>query len=144
MSSPILFLNNNIPFSLKQKNRIRQWIEAAIQHEGKTVGEITYMFGDDAYVLQINQSFLQHDYLTDIITFDYCEGDVISGDIVISVDRVRENARLYHMRVEEEMHRVIIHGILHLCGYKDKRKKEAQQMREKEDYYLRIFPINNL
>ena len=141
MPSPITFYSHDISFVLKQKGLIRQWIEATIAEEGKLVGEISYMFGNDKYVLRINQEFLQHNFLTDIITFDYCENQIISGDIVISIDRVKENAGIFKVNFEQELHRVLIHGILHLCGYKDKNKKEEAQMRAKEDYYLQKFPI---
>jgi len=144
MSSSICFFNNNINFVLKHKRLLRQWITETIENEGKIVGDINYMFGNDEYVLGINQEFLQHDFLTDIITFDYCEQNVISGDIVISIDRVKENATIFHVSRDQELHRVIIHGILHLCGYKDKSKKEENEMRTKEDFYLHRFPVNNL
>ena len=144
MSSSVHFYNNQIPFVLKKKGLIRQWIKETIENEGKTMGEINYMFGDDEYVLHVNQEFLHHDYFTDIITFDYCEQETISGDIVISVTRVKENAHIFHVNMEHELHRVMIHGILHLCGYKDKTKREEKQMREKENFYLQKFPVNNL
>ncbi len=140
----INFFSHRTPFVLKKKRLIRQWIEETAENEGRFIGDISYMFGNDEYVLKVNRQFLQHDFLTDIITFDYCEGVQLNGDIVISIDRVRENARLFHVRTEEELHRVIIHGILHLCGYKDKSRKEAARMRYKEDYYLQLFPSNNL
>ncbi len=115
---------------------ITSWIEYIITNEGKKMGDINYIFCDDEYLLKINQDYLQHDYYTDIITFDYVKGKKISGDIFVSVTRVSENAPLLSKSFEEELHRVIAHGVLHLCGYKDKTEEEIKEMRSKEDFYL--------
>lgn len=139
MSQHINFFNQDFNYTLKQKNRIREWICTTAKNEGKTIGEITYMFGGDEFILETNRQYLQHDYLTDIITFDYCENDILNGDIAISIERVRENAKTYKVSTEKEMLRVLIHGVLHLCGYKDKSEKEEAQMREKEDFYIQRF-----
>ena len=106
---------------------------------GKKIGEINYIFCDDEKILEINRQFLQHDYYTDIITFDYCEGDTLSGDIFISVDTVTANAKEYSVSFDEELKRVMIHGILHLCGQNDKTADEQQEMRIKENNALRMI-----
>ena len=109
----------------------------AVKKEGYAAHYIQFVFCSDVYLLELNQQYLHHDTLTDIITFDYREGKKISGDIFISIDRVRENAGKFNVLFKEELHRVMIHGILHLCGYKDKDKKSKMLMTEKEDFYLR-------
>ncbi|MFB9120191.1 rRNA maturation RNase YbeY [Bergeyella porcorum] len=122
--------------NLSINENITSWIEYIITHEGKKLGDINYIFCDDEYLLKINQDYLQHDYYTDIITFDYVKGKKISGDIFVSVTRVSENAPLLSKSFEEELHRVLAHGVLHLCGYKDKTEAEIKEMRSKEDFYL--------
>lgn len=144
MPQNINFFNQDLSYTLKQKKCIREWIKATAENEGKTIGEITYMFGSDDFILETNRQYLQHDYLTDIITFDYCEENILNGDIAISLERVRENAKTYKVSVEKELLRVLIHGILHLCGYKDKSKKEEAEMRSKEDFYIQEFYNNKL
>jgi rRNA maturation RNase YbeY len=104
--------------------------------EEKILGDISIIFVSDEYLLEMNQSYLSHDYYTDIITFDYCEGNLISGDLFISVDRVGENADTFNVAFLSELHRVMIHGVLHLCGYKDKSIEEEKQMRILENKYL--------
>lgn len=139
----IQFFNENIQFTLKKKGVIRQWISKTIKSEGfKKVGELSLIFCDDDYLLSINQQYLDHNTYTDIITFDNSEDEeVISGDIFISIDRIKENASLYKVEEAHELHRVIIHGILHLCGYLDHSKEEKKMMTEKEEQYLRDLPI---
>lgn len=122
--------------NLSINENITSWIEYIITNEGKKMGDINYIFCDDEYLLKINQDYLQHDYYTDIITFDYVKGKKISGDIFVSVTRVSENAPLLSKSFEEELYRVIAHGVLHLCGYKDKTEDEIKEMRSKEDFYL--------
>ncbi len=122
--------------NLSINENITSWIEYIITHEGKKLGDINYIFCDDEYLLKINQDYLQHDYYTDIITFDYVKGKKISGDIFVSVTRVSENAPLLSKSFDEELHRVLAHGVLHLCGYKDKTEAEIKEMRNKEDFYL--------
>ena len=112
------------------------WIRHVASNYGKRVGEVGYLFCDDAKILEVNREFLQHDYYTDIITFDYCEGDVLNGDIVISLDTVRSNAEMLGKDYDEELHRVIIHGILHLCGLHDKAPGEREQMEAAENSAL--------
>lgn len=126
-------------YPLKSRTKIKQWIKQVIEAKGKKTGNITYIFCDDEYLLEVNKQYLQHDYYTDVITFDYVENDLISGDIFISTDRVRENALAFGSSEKEELHRVIIHGALHLLGLKDKSKKEASQMRQAENEALELL-----
>lgn len=114
----------------------KTWLEDIILSEGKKLGEINYIFCDDEYLLKVNQDYLQHDYYTDIITFDYVKGRTISGEIFVSLQRISDNASTLSKDYEEELRRVLAHGVLHLLGYKDKSKEEEQLMRSKEDYYL--------
>ena len=121
------------------EENIKPWIEKIIISEGKKLGEINYIFCDDEYLLKVNQDFLQHDYYTDVITFDYVKGKTIAGDIFVSLPRISENAETHSKDFNVELHRVLAHGILHLCGYKDKTDDEVKEMRNKEDYYLNIL-----
>jgi probable rRNA maturation factor len=115
------------------------WLEKLIVSENKKLGEINYIFCDDEYLLQVNRDFLKHDYYTDVITFDYVKGKTISADIFVSLPRILENASTLSKDFNSELLRVLAHGILHLCGYKDKTEEEISMMRQKEDYYLSIF-----
>ena len=126
-------------YPLKSRTKIKQWIKQVIEAKGKKTGNITYIFCDGEYLLEVNKQYLQHDYYTDVITFDYVENDLISGDIFISTDRVRENALAFGSSETEELHRVIIHGALHLLGLKDKSEKEASQMRQAENEALKLL-----
>ncbi len=126
-------------YPLKSRTKIKQWIKQIIESKGKKTGNITYIFCDDEYLLEVNKQYLQHDYYTDVITFDYVENDLIGGDIFISTDRVRENALAFGSSETEELHRVIIHGALHLLGLKDKSEEEASQMREAENEALKLL-----
>lgn len=117
------------------------WLQQVIRQEGKVPGDISYIFCDDDYMLERNIEFLNHDTYTDIITFDQCVGDVVSGSILISVDRVVENANKFGKSFENEFLRVLVHGTLHLCGYKDKSDEEAKLMRQKENEALAILNI---
>ncbi len=136
MTTNIDFYNKDVNYNLLSKRKIRFWLLSVIEEEQKKAGDITYIFCSDEYLLKMNNQYLNASYLTDVITFDYTENDIISGDIFISIDRVKDNAKLYKQAYFQEMLRVILHGVLHLCGYKDKTEKELQQMRKKEDYYL--------
>ena len=138
--SGIGFFNENSGFRLRNLKRVRSWITDAIIKEGRTPGDLSVIFCDDPFLLEMNIEYLNHDTLTDIITFDYNEGSLIIGDIFISIERVKENARLYSKSFEDELHRVIIHGVMHLCGYKDKKSKDKVTMRQKEDEFLALFP----
>lgn len=115
---------------------LKSWIEKIITHEGKKLGDINYIFCDDEYLLKVNQDYLQHDYYTDIITFDYVKGKTISGDIFVSLQRIKDNAEQLGKDYASEFHRVLAHGVLHLCGYKDKSEADEKLMREKEDFYI--------
>lgn len=114
------------------------WLKNIILKEAKKPGEINYIFCDDEYLLQVNRDYLQHDYYTDIITFDYVKGKTISGDIFVSLPRISDNASTLSKNFEDELHRVLAHGILHLCGYMDKTEEEEKEMRSKEDFYLAL------
>lgn len=134
----IHFFAEEIEYSLKNKGLIRQWIGNTVKAEGfKKVGELSFILCDDAYLLSINQQYLDHNTYTDIITFDNSDDEnTISGDIFISVDRTKENAVLFNVSETRELHRVMIHGVLHLCGYLDETKEDKELMTEKEDFYL--------
>lgn len=135
----IYFSSENIHFDLKGKMRVKRWITDIIKAQGKKVGDISYLFCDDAYLIEVNRSYLNHDTYTDIITFDYVEDNLISGDIMISVERVKENAQVFGSTFDQELLRVIIHGILHLLGQGDKTVPEAAQMRKKEEAALAVW-----
>ena len=128
-------------FLLENEDTYQSWIETVIQSEQKIVGEINYIFCDDDYLHNINVKYLNHNTLTDIISFDYSEFDTISGDIFISIDRVRENAQNLNIDFSQELLRVMAHGILHYCGYKDKSQKEVSIMREKENDKIELFHV---
>lgn len=133
----IHFFEEDITYKLKQKTAVRSWINETIQAEGYTLKELTYIFCSDNYLLQINQQYLDHDTYTDIVTFDNSDiADTIIGDIFISIDRIRENAAKFGVTETDEVHRVIIHGALHLLGYKDKLPADKKKMTLKEDFYL--------
>lgn len=129
-------------FELENEETISQWISAIILKEEHEEGDISFIFCDDDYLLKLNQDFLQHDTLTDIISFDNNLGKQLHGEIYISIDRVKENAKEFSVTFKEELHRIIIHGILHFCGYKDKSDKEAKQMRKGEDIALKKLLLN--
>lgn len=128
--------NYETDFLLDDETRISNWISSVVNDEGCTLEEINYIFCDDDYLHKINVEFLQHDDLTDIISFDYSVGKNIQGDIFISVERVADNAKDFDVSFTEELHRVLVHGVLHYCGYKDKTDADAKQMRDKENHYL--------
>jgi len=133
----INFFEEDISFKLKNKNKIKEWIKSTITAEGYALQELNYIFCSDQYLLQINRQYLDHDTYTDIVTFDNSEKDrSITGDIFISIDRIRENAAKFGVTEANELHRVIIHGALHLLGYKDKSPADKKKMTLKEDFYL--------
>lgn len=132
----------NVKFTLKNKTLLKQWIKEVIEKKKRKAGEITFVFCNDNYLLNINKQYLNHDTFTDIITFDYSKEDSkqpISGDIFISIERVKENALKYSKTFENELHRVIIHGVLHLLGYTDKTKIAKEEMTKQENLCLKIF-----
>ncbi len=136
----ISFFTEEISFNLPNKLFLKKWIAEVIELENKKRGEINYIFCNDNYLLQINKQYLKHDTLTDIITFDYTQDNkgLISGDIFISIDRVKENSKVLQIPFSKEIHRVMIHGVLHLLGYKDKSKAEKALMRQREDNSLSL------
>lgn len=129
--------NYETDFFLKNEDAISSWILNTVSLETYKLEEINYVFCDDAYLHKLNVEFLNHDTLTDIISFDYSIGKLIQGDIFISIERVKDNAKDFSVSLEEELNRVIIHGVLHYCGYKDKTDVDAKIMRDKENHYLK-------
>ncbi len=127
------------PILLNNKKLIKQQIAEIFLNERKELGQLNYVFCSDNFLLELNKFHLRHDFYTDVITFNLSEGKVVIGEVYISVDRVRENAVLHSSKFKKELLRVIFHGALHLCEYKDKRKSEITIMRQKEDYYLQLF-----
>ena len=132
----MIAFNYETDFELVNEEKYSNWISNSIVNEGFEEGEINYIFCDDEYLHKLNVEFLDHDTLTDVISFDYCMGKLISGDIFISVERVQDNAKDLGIAFDEELPRVMIHGVLHYCGFKDKSDDDAKQMRTKEEQYL--------
>jgi len=132
----MIYYNYETDFKLDNEKEITLWITNTIQEENGTLEEVSYIFCDDEYLVKKNVKYLNHNTLTDIISFDYSVGKQISGDIFISIERVKENATTFKVAFKDELHRVIIHGILHYCGYKDKTEADKKIMRSKENYYL--------
>ena len=137
----MVIFNYETDFQLENESDYEQWIDAVIESEGKEAGEINYIFCDDEYLHNINMQYLNHDTLTDIISFDYCIGDLISGDIFVSIERVQDNAKDYEVSFNDELLRVLAHGVLHYCGYKDKTEDEALLMRSKEQEKINMFHV---
>ncbi|MEP0263395.1 rRNA maturation RNase YbeY [Dokdonia sp.] len=123
-------------FEIENKVQVISWLSQVIEDENKTLGEVSYIFCDDAYLHKMNVEFLDHDTLTDVISFDYTEGEIISGDVYISRERVADNAVDFNVSFVDELHRVMVHGLLHYCGYKDKTDDDVKVMRGKENHYL--------
>jgi len=137
VSFPIQFFSEGIPFTLKNKTGIRKWLKVVIREEKKKPWYINFIFCSDEYLLDLNKTYLQHETLTDILTFPYQDAtETISGDIFISIDRVKENAVEFRQDFEKELQRVMVHGVLHLIGYSDHGKKKKKIMTEREDHYL--------
>ena len=134
----ISYFFEDTDFIFKGKTLNNRWLRLVAESEIRRIGNISIIFCSDNYILDVNQKYLQHDYFTDIITFDYCEGDKLSGDLFISVDSVRENSIEYGTEFSEELSRVIVHGILHLIGYDDHTEEDVAVMRKKENYYLSL------
>lgn len=139
----IYFASENIKFDLPAKMKVKKWITETIKSQGKKPGDISYLFCDDSYLIEVNREYLNHDTFTDIITFDYVEDNIISGDILISVERVEENAKIFNTTFDQELHRVIIHGIHHLLGQHDKSESDALEMRRKEEASLAVWNSMN-
>ena len=137
----ITYNSENVTFPAIRRRDTTAWIRQVAQTYGKRIGEVGYLFCNDEKILAVNREYLSHDYYTDIITFDYSEGDIINGDIVISLDTVRSNAEQLGKSYDEELHRVIIHGILHLCGQNDKGPGERELMEAAEDRALQMRKV---
>lgn len=137
----MVIFNYETDFQLENESDYEQWIDTIIESENKEPGEINYIFCDDDYLLNLNKEYLNHDTLTDIISFDYTIGDLISGDIFISIERVRDNAKDYEVSFNEELLRVLAHGVLHYCGYKDKTEQDTLLMRTKEQEKINMFHV---
>ena len=133
---PAKFFTEDIQFNFNKKNLIKRWIKETVCFENKLFGTINFIFTTDNYLLKINKEYLSHDYFTDIITFNYCEKDIINGDVFISIETVKNNSSRFNVTFNDELHRVIIHRILHLIGYDDQNDEEKTIMKEKENYYL--------
>ena len=134
----IRYFCEDIRFTYKNKLANNRWLKMVAGSEIRKIGDINVNICNNNYILDVNMKYLQHDYFTDIITFDYCEGKVLSGDLFISVDSVRENSIEFGTDFEEELHRVIVHGVLHLIGYDDHTEEDKKLMRQKENYYLKM------
>ena len=134
----ISYYCEDIDFVFKGKQINNRWLKMVAESEIRKIGDISIIFCSDNYILDVNLKYLQHDYYTDIITFDYCEGKVLSGDLFISIDSVRENAEFYKTEFNDELNRVIVHGLLHLIGYDDHSEVDIAVMRQKENYYLSL------
>jgi rRNA maturation RNase YbeY len=128
-------------FTLENEEAIAMWLTRVIESENKKEGEINYIFCDDEYLHKINLEYLNHDTLTDIISFDYSMGNELNGDVFVSVERVKDNALDFNVSFEEELKRVLVHGVLHYCGYKDKTENDELKMRAKEDEKLAMFHV---
>ncbi len=137
----ISYFTEDIKFDFKNRRVNNSWLKTVAESEIRKIGAVNIIFCSDNYILDVNMKYLQHDYFTDIITFDYCEGDTLNGDLFISIDSVRENAAFYGTEFPDELNRVIVHGILHLIGYDDHNDKDIATMRSKEDYYLGIRKV---
>lgn len=135
----IRFSTQSVDFELAEPQKVKKWLAEIVRRRGKSVGNINYLFCDDEYLLGVNRQYLDHDTYTDIITFDYVAGGLISGDILISIERVGENAVKFGVPFEQELHRVIVHGVLHLLGQGDKSDDEAREMRRQEEESLALF-----
>jgi rRNA maturation RNase YbeY len=139
----MISFNYELDFKLDDESAYSSWISKVISSEIKNEGEINYIFCDDDYLLQINTQYLRHDTLTDIISFDYSVGNELHGDIFISIERVRENALDFNVSFDEELKRVLVHGVLHYCGYKDKSKEDEKLMRQKEEEKIKMFHVKH-
>ena len=137
----MISFNYETNFALENESNYEDWITRIIYSEGFEVGEINYIFCDDEYLHKINMEYLNHDTLTDIISFDYSVGNILQGDIFISVERVADNAKDFNVTFDEELKRVLSHGVLHYCGYKDKSPKDEALMREKEEEKMKMFHV---
>lgn len=137
----MIVFNYETDFQLDNEEKYQDWLSSVIDSEGKEEGEINYIFCDDDYLYEINVQYLEHETLTDIISFDYTLDNLISGDIFISIERVKDNAKDFGVTFDEELKRVMVHGVLHYCGYKDKTEEDSKLMRSKEDEKIKMFHV---
>lgn len=137
----MIVFNYETEFQLDNEQKYQDWLSSVIDSEGKEEGEINYIFCDDDYLYEINVQYLEHETLTDIISFDYTLDNLISGDIFISIERVKDNAKDFGVTFDEELKRVMVHGVLHYCGYKDKTEEDSKLMRSKEDEKIKMFHV---
>jgi len=136
---PVYFHNEGVSLVFKNKRAVSSWLSTVIKSFKKEVGTLNFIFCTDEYLLTINKSYLNHNHYTDIITFDYCEENKVSGDLFISIERVKEYSLKNNIEFNNEIHRVIVHGVLHLCGLNDKTEREKEKMREQENKFLALF-----
>jgi len=129
----------DVKFRLRKTREIKNWIVQVIRSEGKEPGDLSFIFVDDKYIRKINKEFLDHDYYTDVVAFDYGERNIINGEIYLGIETIRKNTKLYKTKLRNEILRVMIHGVLHLAGYEDKNEMESEKMRKKEDMYVNEF-----
>jgi len=139
----MISFNYETDFKLRNDFEISNWISSVITSEERKEGDINYIFCDDEYLHKLNVEFLNRDSFTDIISFDHSLGKILHGDVFISVERAEENAKDFGVSFDEEVHRLIVHGLLHYCGFKDKTAEDAKIMRDKEDFYLKQLPVNS-
>lgn len=135
----VYFHNEDNSYVLLGKNQIKAWLKSVVSSRAYLLGSINIIFCSDKYLLAMNKEYLQHDYYTDIITFNYCDKNTISGDLFISIDRIKDYSKTNNLPFVNELHRVIVHGVLHLCGFNDKTEKEKEKMRQLEDHFLKIL-----
>ena len=136
--SSVVFVFEDIHFAMANRRKLKAWLMDCCDKEKKALGELTYIFCSDKYLLKINRKYLNHDYLTDVITFDNSISGEVGGDIFISYDRVKDNAKIFKQRTADELHRIMVHGLLHLLGYSDKKPEQQKVMKAKEDFYLSL------
>lgn len=136
----ILFYKEGVEYpSFFSDSKIREWVDIIVVHYSKSLGNISFIFCNDEYILSVNRQYLKHDYYTDVITFDYCQGDTLSGDVFISLDTVKSNSKQYDTTYENEFHRVLCHSVLHLIGFKDKTDSDSISMRDNENICLDLL-----
>lgn len=140
----MISFNYETEFEVPNEDQLSNWLSQVILSENKKEGDINYIFCDDEYLLNLNEQYLDHDTLTDIISFDYSVGNELHGDIFISIERVRENAQDFNVSFDEELKRVLVHGVLHYCGFKDKSEEDEKLMRQKEDEKIKMFHVEHL
>ena len=139
----IEFFKEDVELPKLDFNKIKDWLIASIEIEKHLIGDINFIYCSDEYLLKINKQYLKHDFYTDVITFDYCEELIVSGDVFMSTERILENSKLFSNSIEREFLRVIIHGVLHLLGYNDKTKIDKKEMTEMENFYLKLYDKTN-